>query len=634
MSANFDAILPFMKVRVFDIPRDVISSIKRKIDLKWDVYPQYFVRKPTMREHTLFVTMVNDPSRMENSNFVNVEAMAIAKRVAPVWNGTVITVDGASFECSPVIHPVEQKIAEGDLITVATAVIMLKVNKQKEVESTINTSVVREGPLSVLMTPLSLAQYSLTMGNFLESHKVESKQAEPFAMAVTAAILKATPDERKELREATFGLFSRAKISTDQKSRTVYKDPNYDYDIKGVQKSTKGRLVPVMLPKALKCIVPTIPQTLTQGKETCNEMLKQIQSRFPTRLGKYYSYRGFPDDNQRLFMEIRPFVTVYPVCDPPEMLKKWMIANGLGAQARISGDLWVESTVMKSEVPIVFRKYDEKMVAKDAIFFGSVVFSDAFWAGYKVLVYRPPVNGIFCYTPKDTDVSALAPEYCGWKLQVCATSIQLSTLLSAHTATLATMVFKGTFASRGAQYAGLKYPLEVKEYLTVTPTEMTEEDRQEAKNVGRTTVQGKQVEVLVEEEDVPQEIINAEEPEVWEQLPVVKKANPMRYARGRLPNDMSFQDNDSAGYGETVTCEDLPLFMFTQDVPTVTEDGEVKFTYVLHEYQGMERKWLLVGTANSCYVAILPDDTIEYINRYMEAFMSVKGHIAPELGDD
>lgn len=628
MSYTFETMLPFMKVRLCEMPRDIINLCKRKMDCRWATYPMYFSRKPTDREHTLFVTLVNDPTRLENNSFVNLEAMAIAKRVAPQWKGTVLTVEDQQYECSPVIHPIDQVISTGDLITVSTASIMLKVNKEKEITSSVNTSVVKEGPLSVLMTPVSLANYTMIVGDFLQSKKIVSRQPEAFTMEVCAAITKASKDERYKMREATLGLFSKAKIQVDQKTNVVYKDPDYEYKIEGVHRMSSGRLVPVMVPEKLKCKIPVIPQTLSQGKETCNEMIKQIQSRFPTRLVKYAFYRGFPDDNQRLFMELRPFITLFPLCDPTDMMVKWMRANKLESQIRISGDLWVETTVADDETPFVFRKYVDGMKSHTAIFYGQVTFSDAFWQSYKVLVYRPSANGSFVFTAKETDVSLLPAEYCQWKLQVCMSSVELSTLLSGYTATLTTMVFKGVYGSRGSQYTDLKYPLDLKDYRMVNPDEMTEIERQESKHMGFKSVQGTQA-VLLDEDEAHQPVIEDE----WEVAPVAVAApNPLKFYRGAV-GKRPIKGNDISYIGHDIDAEDYELHLFTQEVPHEQEQGEVVFTYIHHDYKGQLQKWLLVGTLDSCFVGMTPSDSLEYVSRYIDHLHS-QGVVAVEVLDD
>jgi len=327
-------------------------------------------------------------------------------------------------------------------------------------------------------------------------------------------------------------------------------------------------------------------------------------------------------------MELRPFITSFPLCDPTDMMVKWMKANKLESQIRISGDLWVQTTVAEDETPIVFRNYVENMKSHKAIFYGQVTFSDDFWQSYKVLVYRPSANGSFVFTAKDTDVSSLPSEYCQWKLQVCSTSIELSTLLSGYTATLTTMIFKGVYGSRGSQYSDLKYPLDLKDYRMVNPEEMTEIERQESKHMGYKSVQGTQA-VLLDEDEFQQPRVDEE----WEVAPVpVAAPNPMKFYRGKV-GKRPINGNPESYIGHDLDAENYELHMFTQDVPCVTEAGEVIFTYIHHDYQGQTQKWLLVGDLDSCFVGMTPPDSLDYVSRYMHEFHS-QGVAAVEVLDD
>jgi hypothetical protein len=468
----------FMKVDISDVSADILNKIKKKIDLGWKSYPDIFIRAPTMLEYSLFREYMKSNDGRIISSTVGIEATAISRGEPVKWNGTVCSVGESHWDFYPVPHVETKKLSPTDQIIATTACMMLKMDKEKNLVPAVATSTLSDGPLSSLMSPVALASYTNQMSKELTKFSVKEHKDEGFCREVYESVASVSQRERHRLRKITYDLYDKVAISANSTGDVMY-SKDFVLETKEVNSylhSGKKVYVPAVEFKSITKSINLVPEKMKKQHDLCNALMSQITSRFPSRLTKFAGYRGFPDKNQRLYMDIAPYLAQFVALDPSEMIKRWIEANHDGRVRRSGSDV-VESTLKSTEQALVFTDFSDDMVLKKpALCYGNVTFTAEFWDKYKVLMYSVPSKSSFFYCPQDMELS-IPKEHCGRTLMVATSSLELSKLLQKHIGVLTSMVFKGTWLSKGARYKDLKYPLIAKKYESVVVEEWDDEER-------------------------------------------------------------------------------------------------------------------------------------------------------------
>lgn len=588
----------FLKVDPKTIPEDVARRMKRDLFLKYDEYPAYFERKPTVQEGQAFRHWLDAQTTTGDNRSTNIESAAIQAQITPVWNGTVLTVADKKWQFSPVPHTYGMEIEPSDRIVVTVATMMLRVNDDKVVEPSIAPEVTKTGPLASVMTPSSYADYVALLGPYLQEHGLVNMKEERFAMELYEHLARLDKNEVSALRWWTYCLFSKSKLRYDPARQAVVSDRRFKYEHGPVSvlKNEDGvvtHYVPRSHLEKLDMQIEVLPSAQKKEKDAASAMLSQLQSRFPARLTKYYGFRGFPDKNQRYYLDLCPFLTVARPCDPSVMTEKWMKANGYESHIRYSGDSLVSSTIREEDVLLVNRPYTDSLnVKKNCILYGQVTFSKAFWAGYKILMYRPTCSGKFFYAPADFDIKGLPKDYCDWPLTVISSASLFVQFYKAFAAELLTLLIRGSFGPRGKLYAHLKYPIELKEYMVVSMTEVADLDDFEFKD-----------EKFVDELTMTQVALEGNE----EDKPLEKRPRPQQWIPEEYSPQMIFRYvDDFDSFPEEPPFRRL-LFPRARDWKTVDDDEVNGVCYILYN-GGRHIIWGVTGDDDDIWVVGMPQD--------------------------
>jgi len=506
ISIMFPTFIPTVKKDLFlgwESKDEKISAISRKL----------FSRRPYVEEFQLFAHRVEVFTKDKQNTSSSIEASAMQQRKEIVANGTVLKVGNDMYQMVPIPHLSSVKLTEWDEYAIAYTSMMISV-QGGVLKNSLTPSVISSGPLKLLMTPESYVGFYTNVIPILEKWGVHG-EGDVFSRSLYEGAAKALPADRHALRHHLYKLFAPAEIKVDVMEGTVrYNSTVLDMKFdkawdKVEQVGPDGRKTVFRIPRGVgmdikNIAVPSIPKT-EKNRDNCCVMVDHINSRIPNALIKAFSYRGCPDKNQRLFMELRPFIgsfsdsnvdttttnatlvdststnssskfdgEVHVVVDPPVMLERWMKANSLSNYVRTAGSTFLPGTLSPDEVPVVIQEYkkgstpamivkDEKPVIRKALYYGKIEYDHAFWINFKLLIYRPSPKGVFVYCPIGYS-PPLPRSYAGWPLQIVSSPAQHLKVLMSLMSTLTKCVFKGTYFPRGAQYANLNYPMEKREY--------------------------------------------------------------------------------------------------------------------------------------------------------------------------
>jgi len=489
--------LPFMKVPFDQLPWAIVQKIARSLIMSWIDYPDWFSRRPSTVEYAEFRQWVADRRRDIDAPAASNEDACIQAKIVPEWEGSVLKVGERKWEYSPVPHHAEHTLDPYDESIVVAATMLLKADNQGEIVKAYEPAVVKDGPVASIMTPSSVTKFQYVMGTWLQSKGANSPRPEIFSNQIYEAVAKEPRTEKAALRRHLYDLFAPMDIKADSVTKTLTLSDKFSVKVLGADvvagRSGAKITVPRLQFEKIKSKIDYIPvDAKSKEKDPVENLLRQVASRFPNRLTHYHGYRGCPGRNQRLFMTLRPFLNHCCLVDPSVVISQWMRANGLESHIRTLGNTYsVSGDLTDDDIPIVMQDYKKgfNQTRNNCIFYGEVEFGSAFWSQYKIVVYRPSVEGKFFFCKQSLDLDFLPDVAYGWKKEVVCNGGEMCSHLATLAAQFTAMMFKMTYAAKGAQYADLKYPIELKKFSQVEIQEMPAEDKVKVSSVARASLQ-------------------------------------------------------------------------------------------------------------------------------------------------
>jgi len=530
---EYDPLEEFMNVQLDAISREWFTKWGRKETLgfpeKDPLSLRYFSRAPTPTEFIIFKTAMSRVNR-KVEHATGVEAIATAGYVQPQWNGPKLSFSDTTYNFSPVPHVATAQLDAHDQFPVTIASMMLR-HDDGQIKEALSASNVEDGPLSNIMTKESYLRYVTKVGRMFTDLGIEGK-GEVFSRNIYEKMAAAPIGLRKELRAMTYKLQEPAKLQYDPVREAVTYDSRYEYTASDdcqiiTERNGVIRYIPQYLPQFCGREIHVCPTKESKEKNQLSQLVAYVNSRFPVLLNKAYGYRGCPQKDQRLYMEIRFWLHRKVVLVGPSVqMAKWLRANNQSQHIKTLTTSLVEGDLADDDLILEMRDYTEPRIEKrSGLFWGTIKFSAAFFEKYKVLIYRPHPMGKFLYCKQDLDVSWLPAEQYDWTLQICTTQAAVITAVIALAGDLVQAVFKGSYLPHGSQYTNLKYPIAERQYVGISK-DFTRKDYE----IGSTELNNLQGQVtalkahtgirIVKESDVSVPVIAPLVVEPWRSAPV------------------------------------------------------------------------------------------------------------------
>lgn len=525
-------------VTIDQIPKEDLIKMKKSVNLcQGTAIGDKYVRPVgadksgliTFAENKMFRAYVDQVSAPKQRAYSGFEEFGMQSFEGPKWSGTRCTVGEEIREFAPIVHrPEERMPKKADEWVASIASMTTKLSSTGQVESAIPDKAA-EGPLSVLMTEVSLLTYTVAISKALEGKVGPDRSDEKYAESVYSAVARATSQDKTEMLKATYTLMSKVdvKYSDSTEGVSASASENFKVEWEGGRLDKKKQRVPIGRPVAMSTKIKYIPKVVKVGKDSSNVLLDQFYSSFPPKLINYYGFLGHPTKVQQTFMLMRPYLSVYDVLDPKPAHRPWLEAGGytyrdstdeksgiqVSVQKSSSGQLSESSSsseiegkelssIRKMKVSLVdklslIRKdYNEKSrPTVKAMYYGTVTFDKEFFSKYAIALYRPPINKKFFFAPITAikNVENLPKKWCSFDLSICRSDMELAETISKYIKLLTSCFMMGIYHPHQEQYKDLVYPLPKKgEYNELEPELVREEARSAIRTDGdkpKTTTQ-------------------------------------------------------------------------------------------------------------------------------------------------
>jgi hypothetical protein len=465
------------------IPIALLRKIKRIVGIRQgtEETKDYLRESPpfTMKQCAFFRQCVDAMSTPKLQGYECFEDYGMSDPAGPKWSGSVCKAKGEYKEMVPIPHkPTIKQETKTDAWAASVASMMCVMTATDDVEVKCPETVA-SGPLSKLVTKLSLSTYELVVPPMFQGKIGGDRQPEKVAEAMYNVVADMSANEKNKLVDATYTLMAGLNVKMAPKGVSASKDFEIEWSNqpRPYTKESKTKTpIPLALgvPKTIKTKIDFVPRTVKIGKQTSAVVLNHYLQSFPPKLLEYFSFFGNPSKVQRNFMRLRPYLEVAIPLDPKDGIKKWLRAGGYAHY---------DSTDMYEANPdfLVLIKKDYSSTSRPkgaALYFGQVAFDSEFFTNYTIVMYHPPHKNQFFYVPNahKAYVDILPPVWSSFNKKILTTDTTFTQALYSFSSLFCTCFMRGTYNPRPQQYEGLKYPLpKAGEYMTLDPESLPED---------------------------------------------------------------------------------------------------------------------------------------------------------------
>jgi hypothetical protein len=483
---QLDAILK-PGVTLAAIPITLLRKIKRIPGLMQgtEETKKYLRSSPpfTMKQCAFFRQCVDAMAAPKQKGYECFEDYGMSDPAGPIWAGSVCKVKGEYKEMIPIPHkPTVKQETKTDLWAASVASMMCTMTSTEDVELKCPETIAT-GPLSKLVTKLSLSTYELVVPPMFQGKIGGDRQAEKVAEAIYNVVADMPVNEKNKLVDATYTLMSGLNVKMTPKGVSASKDFEIEWSRQPrpyVKESKVKTPIPLALgvPKTIKTKINFVPRTVKLGKQTSTVVLNHYLQSFPPKLLEYFGFFGNPSKLQRNFMRLRPYLDIAVPLDPKDGIKQWLNAGEYTYYD--STDLYVPDSEM---LTLIKKDYSSVSRPKgSALYHGQIAFDSEFFTNYTIVMYHPPHKNQFFYVPNALKpfVDALPPVWCSFNKKILTTDTMFTQALYNYSSLFCTCFMRGTYNPRPQQYEGLKYPLpKAGEYMTLNPEQLPDESEGE-----------------------------------------------------------------------------------------------------------------------------------------------------------